>query len=79
VQFKKGVLQREIDEMHKRCQVEVKKIAELFQILSVPADLDPLETANAYQESGLVNFSHPNFISKVNPSHPTLCFILMFL
>jgi hypothetical protein len=65
VQFKENVTQREIYEMNKRYDVEVKKVTELFQILSVPVYFDPLDVANVYQTSGLVNYSHPNFIAKI--------------
>ena len=62
VQFKEHVSQQQIDEMNRRFDVEVRKVTARFLILSVPVELDPLEVANAYQRSGLVNFSHPNFL-----------------
>jgi subtilisin family serine protease len=65
VLFKKDVSQEEIDELHKKYHVTVKKITSLYQLLSVPVNEDALDVANAYQLSGLVEFSHPNFISKV--------------
>jgi heptaprenylglyceryl phosphate synthase len=65
VQFKDDVSQQRIDEMHKKYNVVVKKNTDLFQLLSVSKDNDVLEIANAYQTSGLVNFSHPNFIAKI--------------
>ena len=66
VQYKKNVLQQKIDEMHKRFNISVVKTTELHQLLSVPVNLDPLEVANVFQESGLVNFSYPNFIAEMN-------------
>ena len=66
VQFKENASQREVDEIYRKYRVEVKEITEIFQILSVPIDFDPLEVANACQTSGLVNFSHPNFIIKID-------------
>ena len=62
VQFKAGASQQEIDAMHKKFGVEAVKTSELYVLLSVPAELDPLDVANAYQESGLTNYSYPNFI-----------------
>ena len=65
VQFKEHVSQQEIDGIHKRYQVEVKKTTDIYsQILSVPIYMDVLEVANAYQESGLVIYSHPAFVAK---------------
>ena len=66
VQFKENVSEQEIDEMHKKFNVRIKEITELFMLLSVPIDFDALEVANAYQVSGLVNFSHPNFLAKID-------------
>jgi len=66
VQFKENISEQKINEMHKKYQVEVKEVTELFLLLSVPIDFDALEVANAIQESGLVNFSHPNFIAKID-------------
>ncbi|MCL2727647.1 MAG: S8 family serine peptidase [Bacteroidales bacterium] len=73
VQFKDHVPQNEINEMHNLYSVKVLKITELYHLLSVPVDVDLLEVANAYQESGLVNFSHPNALSTVvlNQSLPS--------
>jgi len=65
VQFKEHVSQQEIDKINQKYRVEVLRTNELFHTLSVPVDLDTLEVANAYQTSGLVNYSHPNFISKI--------------
>jgi len=65
LQFKKSVSQQKIDEMHKKFGVEVIKTTELYVLLSVPVGSDPLDVANAYQESGLTNYSHPNFITTI--------------
>jgi subtilisin family serine protease len=45
--------------------LSLKRNRSRFSVYSVPANLDPLEVANAIQESGLVVFSHPNFLSKI--------------
>ena len=34
----------------------------MFQHLRVPREADALKIANQYQESGLVEFAHPNFL-----------------
>lgn len=75
VHFNEETLQSKIDELHQKYYVSVKEVTELYQLLSVPVNMDALEIANAYQESGLVEFSHPNFISKIElhqtiPSDP---------
>jgi hypothetical protein len=65
VKYNAGAAQREIDKLSETYRVSVKKVTELHQLLSVPADVDALEVANAYQESGLVEFSQPNFYAKI--------------
>jgi len=72
VQFKKNVSQNEINEIHKKYNATIKETTPLYQLISVPIDIDPLEVANAYQTSGLVNFSQPNFIVKIELSQSTL-------
>ncbi|MCL2727648.1 MAG: hypothetical protein FWD56_04615 [Bacteroidales bacterium] len=64
VQFRAGSSST-ISEMHKKYHVTVKKITEIYQLLSVPVNVDVMGVANAYQESGLVLFSHPNKLSLV--------------
>jgi len=65
VQFKENISQQAINEIHKKYRVKLKKDRGIYQVFSVPIDFDPLEVANAYQTSGLVNFSHPNFIREI--------------
>ena len=65
VQFKEHVTQQEIDSIHQKYRLVIKKFHPRSQLLSVPINLDPLEVANAIQESGLANYSHPNFILQV--------------
>jgi len=62
VQFKEDVSQQEIDKINHKYCIEIKEIGRRSHLLSVPVDLDPLEVANAYQISGLANYSLPNFI-----------------
>ncbi|MDR1985115.1 MAG: S8 family peptidase [Prevotellaceae bacterium] len=64
VQFNK-IEQKEIDKLNRKYNVSVKKTTDLYQLLSVSANADALEVANAYQLSGFVQFCHPNFIVKV--------------
>jgi hypothetical protein len=65
MRFKDGVSLQEVDEMHKKFNVSIIKDHGWCQVLSVPVELDPLEVANAYYESGLVIYSEPNFWAKV--------------
>jgi subtilisin family serine protease len=67
IKFNKNASKKQINDLHKIYDVTVKKTTDLYQILSVPSNLNPLEVANAYQLSGLVEFSHPNFIAKAEP------------
>lgn len=65
VQFKDNASAQAINEMNKKYRIEIKENYDIFQVLAVPITFDPLEVANAYQTSGLVNFCKPNFISKM--------------
>jgi hypothetical protein len=65
VKYAARTTQREIDELGEKHGVTVRKVTELYQLLAVPAGADALETANAYQESGLVEYSHPNFYAEI--------------
>ena len=65
VRFKNGIPQWKIDEMLDEYRVKLIEHTELSRLLSVPVDLDPLEIANIYQRSGLVEYSHPAFIVKI--------------
>ena len=66
VQFKENTSQQKIDEIYKKYRLEILNVNELFQVLSVPIDFDPLEVANAIQTSGLTNFCCPNFLVEVS-------------
>ena len=68
IQFKEGVSHLKIDEIYKKYRLEILDVNEVFQVLSVPIDLDPLDVANAIQRSGLTNFSCPNFLTRVELS-----------
>lgn len=65
VKFLENTTQEEIGKIHKYYNVKVLKSDENYQLLQVPSNSDALEISLAYQESGLVLFSEPNFISKL--------------
>ena len=66
VQFKEHVSQQEIDNIVQKYRLVVNRISSWrSHLLSVPIDFDLLEVTNAIQESGLVNYSHPNFYSEI--------------
>ena len=66
VQFKEHVSQQEINNIFQKYRLIVKSSHQgsRSQLLFVPIDLDLLEVANAIQESGLVNYCHPDFLLK---------------
>ncbi|MFM7857484.1 MAG: S8 family serine peptidase, partial [Flammeovirgaceae bacterium] len=43
----------------------ILKTTDTYQLLKVSKGVDALDVANQYQESGLVEFSHPNFILEI--------------
>ena len=65
VKFYDNVSQKQINEIHKKHNVKVIKSDENYQLIKVSENSDALEISISYQESGLVLFSEPNFISKV--------------
>lgn len=54
-----------IAKLHEQYQLTVLETNKIFQLLKVPEGEDALEIANRYQESGLVRFSHPNFMASI--------------
>lgn len=54
-----------IEKINTRYGVTIVKTELTHILLAVPDRSDVLAIANAYQESGLVKFSHPNFIAEV--------------
>ncbi|MDR0206918.1 MAG: hypothetical protein LBI45_06645, partial [Bacteroidales bacterium] len=71
MRFNKDVSQQQIDELHRKYQVSVKKVTNLYQLVTVPNNADVLEIANQYQLSGLVKYCHPNFMTKIE-KHQTI-------
>ena len=65
VKFKENVSQQVIEKIYKEYCLEMKDVNELYHLLSVPIEFDPLEVANAIQENGLTRFSYPSFISPI--------------
>ena len=71
MKFHKDVSQQQIDEIHRKYQVRVKKTTDLYQVVTVPPNADALEIANQYQLSGLVEYSCPDFLVKAE-KHQTI-------
>ena len=65
VGFLPGTSVTEIEKLNSQYGVTLKKTELSHTLMSVPEKADVLSIANAYQESGLVKFSHPNFIAEV--------------
>jgi subtilisin family serine protease len=65
MKFHNGVSQQEIDSLHAMYQASVIKTTDLYQLITVSNTADALEIANQYQLSGLVDYSHPNFLAQV--------------
>jgi len=68
MKFLPHITQQEIDNINTKYNVEVIYLDDVYQYISVPAGADALDVANAYQESGLVDYSHPDFIAKIERS-----------
>ena len=61
VRFKKDVDSSRIDAAFKKFNVTILQKGELFYTVTVPRKANTLQVANAIMESGLAEFSHPNF------------------
>ena len=74
VKFKSDISRQQKDEWIKKHPTVLKQETELYLLMSVPVGEDALGIANLYQLSGLVEYSHPNFIAKIEahsiPSDP---------
>jgi len=57
----------EVRNLHKLLKVAILETNSVFQHLRVPRGADALKIANQYQESGLVDFAHPNFLISAEP------------
>lgn len=67
VKFKSDIVKQQQDEINKKFKTLVIENCEIFQILKVSKGDDALEIANQYYETGLVEFSKPNFLSNFKP------------
>jgi subtilisin family serine protease len=65
VEFLPGVSQGQKKQLHRSLGVTAKKSKKYYDLLSVAIHGDALAVANAYQESGLVKYAHPNFLVDV--------------
>jgi len=65
VLFRENISENQKNELHSKYGVKIKKSTIVFDYLIVPPKENALEIANHYQESGLVEFAHPNFFSEI--------------
>ena len=61
VRFKKEIDSAKIQQTFKKFNVTIQQKGELFYTVTVPKKANTLQVANAIMESGLAEFSHPNF------------------
>lgn len=61
VRFQPGVSEKQQQEVKDRFGTKVLKTTEIYQKLVIPKGADVFEIANRYYESGLTEFSTPNF------------------
>ena len=64
VHFKKNADLIQVMALNKTLGIKVKKTAVNYTLFEVPSAISAFSVANAYQESGLVVFAHPNFVMK---------------
>lgn len=65
VKFKDKAPKESITELIKRYAISSVKRTDVFELFRVPKGADALEIANKFQESGLVVYSQPNFITQI--------------
>lgn len=65
VRFKPITAKAKQTELHQKYRSTILKTTDIYQLLKVSKGVDALDVANLYQESGLVEFAHPNFIVEV--------------
>ncbi len=63
IRFLPDVSDNQQKELHNKFSTEVIKTTKIYQQLTCPKGSDALDIANAYYETGLVEFSTPSFIS----------------
>ncbi|TKK70190.1 hypothetical protein FC093_05420 [Ilyomonas limi] len=65
VRFKKGTVQEVIDRTIKNFNLQLKEKGELFYTFTVAKKANTLAVANAIMESGVAEFSNPNFYRRI--------------
>lgn len=65
VKFKNNISVAQQEEINRKFGVTLLKDGDTYLLFRVPKNKDALSIANQYQESGYVEFSHPNFIIQV--------------
>ncbi len=65
VKFRSTASADQVAALAKKTRSKVKWTVSGLSVLTVPKGGDALATANLYQESGLVEFAHPNFLEEV--------------
>lgn len=65
VKFKTNTKMEDIQTLSEKFGTTLVKETDTYLLLKVARGSDALSVANQYQESGLVEFSHPNFIIQV--------------
>ncbi|MDR1373199.1 MAG: hypothetical protein LBJ17_08840 [Dysgonamonadaceae bacterium] len=69
VKFIEDASREQIEDLYAKYDVSVLNENDNYTKLSVSRNSDALDIANAFQESGLVIFSHPDFISSIEVSN----------
>ncbi|PID92795.1 MAG: hypothetical protein CSA96_01415 [Bacteroidetes bacterium] len=67
VNFLPGISKESQNELHKKYRTAVIADYDMYSVLRIPKNGNAIETANRYYESGLVQFSTPDFFSNFNP------------
>lgn len=64
IRFYPGVTIQDQKKLHEEFHIKVAKTTKIYQKLIIPKGEDGLEIANQYYETGLVEFSTPDFIAE---------------
>ena len=65
VRFLPDVTESRKKELQEKYGTKLVEQTYVFQVLSVPKDMDPIEIANLYYESGLTEFATPSFYNYI--------------
>ncbi|MCJ0742542.1 S8 family serine peptidase [Pedobacter montanisoli] len=66
IKFKSSVSNQKTDSITRQYKLTSIKQTKNYRLYQVPRLSNAIQIANLFQESGLVEFAHPNFISKVD-------------